>query len=69
MGPKKQGFGPRINCSQIKLPSFGFSSVDSSSKIGLYFSNKVFLKMKLEKNAFYKKKLTLKDPYNLLRKK
>ena len=22
MGPKKQGFWPRINCSQMKLPDF-----------------------------------------------
>ena len=34
MGPKKQGFWPRINCSQMKLPNFGSPSGDSLSKIG-----------------------------------
>ena len=55
MGPKKQGFWPRINCSQMKLPHFGPPSGDSSSKIGRPFSNKVVLKLKSAKNAFYKK--------------
>jgi hypothetical protein len=32
MGPKKQGFWPRINCSQMKLPDFESPSGDSSSK-------------------------------------
>ena len=41
MGPKKQGFWPRINCGQMKLPNFGPSSSDGSSKIGRNFSNKV----------------------------
>ena len=54
MGPKKQGFWPRI-CCQMKLPNFGSSSGDSSSKIGRHFSNKVVLKLKSAKNAFYKK--------------
>jgi hypothetical protein len=47
MGPKKQGFMPRINCSQMKLPNFGSSSGDSSSK--------VVSKLKSAENAFYKK--------------
>ena len=55
MGLKKQGFWPRINCSQMKLPNFGSPSDDSSSKIGHHFSNKVVLKLKSAKNAFYKK--------------
>ena len=55
MGPKKQGFWPRINCSQIRLPNFGSPSGDSSSKIGRHFSNKVGSKLKSAKNAFYKK--------------
>ena len=55
MGPKKQGFWPRINCSQMKLPDFESPSRDSSSKIGRHFSNKVVLKLKSAKNAFYKK--------------
>ena len=45
MGPKKKGVWPRINCSQMKLPNFGFPG-DSSSKIGRHFSNKVVLKLK-----------------------
>ena len=55
MGPKKQGFWPRINCSQIKSSNFGSPSGDSLSKIGCHFSNKVVLKLKSAKNAFYKK--------------
>ena len=69
MGPKKQGFWPRINCSQMKLPNFGSPSSDSTSKIGFHFShgchrrlyrdvpvlvNKMVLKLKSAKNAFYK---------------
>ena len=55
LGPKKQGFWPKINCSQMKLPNFVSPSADSSSKIGRHFSNKAVLKLKLAKNAFYKK--------------
>ena len=55
MGPKKQGFWPRIYCSQMKLPDFESPSGDSLSKIGRHFSNKVVLKLKSAKNAFYKK--------------
>ena len=51
----RQGFWPRINCSQMKLPKFGSPSGDSSSKIGRHFTNKVVLKLKSAKNAFYKK--------------
>ena len=51
MGPKRQGFRPRINSSQIKLPNFGSRSGDSSSRIGRHFSNKVVLKLN---SAFYK---------------
>ena len=52
MGPKKQGFGPRINCSQMKLSNFGSPSGDSSSKIGPDFSNKVVLKLNSAKKCF-----------------
>ena len=55
MGPEKQGFWPRINCSQMKLPNFVSPSGDSLSKIGGHFSNKVVLKLKSAKNAFYMK--------------
>ena len=34
IGPKKQGFWLRINCSQMKLPDFESTSGDSSSKRG-----------------------------------
>ena len=55
MGPKNQGFWPRINFIQMKLPNFVSPSADSLSKIGRQFSNKAVLKLKLAKNAFYKK--------------
>ena len=55
MGPQNQGFWPKIKCSQMKLPNFVSPSTDSSSKIGRHFSNKAVLKLKLAKNAFYKK--------------
>ena len=35
--------------------NFGSLSGESSSKIGRYFNNKVVLKLKSAKNAFYKK--------------
>ena len=55
MGPKKQGFQPRINCSLMKLPNFGPPSSDGSSKIGRHFINKMVQKLKSAKDAFYKK--------------
>ena len=55
MGPQKQGFLPKINCSQMKLPNFVPSSGDSSSNIGHDFSNKLVQKLKLSINHFYKK--------------
>ena len=55
MGPQNQGFWPKINCSQMKLPNFVSSSSDGSSKIGHDFSNKVVQKLKLSINHFYKK--------------
>ena len=58
MGPKKQDFWPRINCSQMKLPNFGSPFGDILSKIARYFSNKAFFKLKLAKNSFYKKGVT-----------
>ena len=39
----------------MKLPNFVSPSADSLSKIGRHFSNKVVLKLKSAKNAFYKK--------------
>ena len=54
MGPQNQGFWPKINCSQMKLPNFVSSSGDGSSKIGHDFSNKVVQKLTLEKNVINK---------------
>ena len=51
----RQGFWPRINCSQMKLTNFVSPSTESSSKIGRHFRIKAVLKLKLAKNAFYKK--------------
>ena len=51
----RQGFWPRINCSQMKLPNFGSPSSNSPSKIGRHFRNKSCSILKLSKNAFYKK--------------
>jgi hypothetical protein len=45
----KQGFWPRINCSQMKLPDFESPSSDSSSKsanFGLSKIIRIFLKKK-----------------------
>ena len=39
----------------MKLPNVVSPSTDSSSKIERHFSNKAVLKLKLAKNAFYKK--------------
>ena len=55
MGPQKQGFWPKINCSQMKLQNFVSSSGDGSSKIGHDFSDEVVQKLKLSINHFYKK--------------
>ena len=51
----RQGFWPRINCSQMKLTNVGSPSSDSSSKIGHHFSNKVVLKLQAEKIFFLQK--------------
>ena len=50
MGPQNQGFWPKINCSQMKLPNFVSSSGGGSSKIGHDFSNNVVQKLKLSIN-------------------
>ena len=51
LGPKKQDFWPKINCSQMKLTNFVNPSTDNSSKIGHNFSNK----LKWSKNWSYQK--------------
>ena len=55
MGPQNQGFWPKINCSQMKLPNFVSSFGDGLLNIGHDFSNKVVQKLKLSINHFYKK--------------
>ena len=55
MGPKKQGFRPRINCCQMALPNFGSPSSDCLSKLGRHFDIKVVLKLKSAKMLFTKK--------------
>ena len=52
MGPQKQGFWPKINYSQMKLPNFVSSSVDGLSKIGHDFSNK---QVEVTKKSFLQK--------------
>ena len=64
---KKQGFWPKINCGQMKLPNFVSSSGDGSSKIGHDFSNKLVQKLKLSINDFYKN-LSL-NGYSSIKKK
>ena len=54
MGPQNQGFWPKINRSQMKLPNFVSLSSDGSSKIGHDFINKVVQKLKLSMNLFIK---------------
>ena len=64
MGPQNQGFWPKINCSQMKLPNFVSSSGDGLSKIGHDFSNKVVQKLKLSinhKQLFFNEKKIQKD--------
>ena len=55
LGPKKQDFWPKIDCSQMKLPTFVNPPADSSSKIGHDFIYKVVQKLKSSKNYFHKK--------------
>ena len=55
MGPQNQGFWPKINFIQMKLPNFVSTSGYGSSKIVRDFSDKVVQKLKLSINHFYKK--------------
>jgi hypothetical protein len=58
MGPKKQGFWPRINCSQMKLPDFESPSGDSLSKSANFGLSKQIFYVKnhpnLSKKKFFK---------------
>ena len=49
LGPKMQGFWPKIKCNQMKLPNFLKSSADSSPKIGHDVNDKGVQKLKLSK--------------------
>ena len=50
MGPKKQGFWPRINCSQMKLPDFESPSGDSLSKSANFGLSKCIFYVKNHRN-------------------
>ena len=54
LGPKKQGFWPKINCNQMKLPNFVSPSSDRLSKIGHDIGNNVVQKLTLSINNSYK---------------
>ena len=67
MGPKKQGFWPRINCSQMKLPNFGSPSGDSLSKSANFelsseFSMSKIIRIFLKKN-FIEDYINLGTPF------
>ena len=51
MGPKKQGFWPRINCTQMKLPNFENWSNGELSNIGHHFRKKSYLKIDVIKKC------------------
>ena len=57
MGLKKQGFWPRINCSQMKLPDFESSSGDSLSKSANYGLSELIFYVKNHLNLSKKKSL------------
>ena len=44
MGPKKQGFWPKINCSQIKLPNLGLHPLTVGQKVPILdFQSEFFM--------------------------
>ena len=55
MGPKKQRFWPRINCSQIQLPDFESPSGDSLSKSANFGLSKLIFSVKNHSNLSKKK--------------
>jgi hypothetical protein len=55
MRPKKQGFWPRVNCSQIKLPDFESPSGDGLSKSAILDFQSEFSMSKIIR-IFLKKK-------------
>ena len=57
MGPKKQGFQPRINCSHMKLPEFESPSGDSLTKSANFGLSKWIFYVKNHLNLFKKNSL------------
>ena len=57
MGPKKQGFWPRINCSQMKLPDSESPSGDNYSKSANFGLSKGIFYVKNYSNLSKKKSL------------
>ena len=51
MGPKKQGFWPKINCSQMKLPNFVSHALTVCQKLGIILENEQLQQLKLSKNG------------------
>jgi hypothetical protein len=61
MGRKKQGFWPRINCSQMKLPDFESPSGLPILDIQSEFSMSKIIPIFLKKNSL--KKINLGTPF------
>ena len=66
MGPKKQGFWPRINCSQMKLPDFEFHLVTICQKVPILdfqgeLSMSKIIRIFLKKNSL--KNINLGAPF------
>ena len=62
MGPKKQGFWHKINCSQMKLPDFESPSGDSPSKSANFGLSKLIFYVKNQPNLS-KKNFIEKYPF------
>ena len=55
MGPKKQGFWPKINILKGNHCILRIRGATVRQKLGMVLENKVVQKLKLEKYVFYKK--------------
>ena len=55
VGPKKQDFWPKINLLKGNHCILRIQGAPVRQKLGMILENKVVQKLKLEKNAFYKK--------------
>ena len=54
VGPKKQGFWPKINIFKGNHCILRIRGAPVRQKLGMVLGNKVVQKLKLEKNYFYK---------------